>query len=528
MSATVLITRLPENAIYELTGYLDNDSAIELSQEEERDAFERVVDDVHLRLSNQSGIFHSTIFGNSTPANRWIIKIIDADSSRVLFLGDVDPTTVLMDVKTEWVEFDAFSATRLFWDECDFAKIGRFTLSHFFEWTLGSSDYVTVQNFLTYLFGPFGSSLTYRTVNAGVFANRTIRCGSNNPTLNNLGRLRELNPAMSVKQLLEGMAIYYNAEFYVDPDTELVMMVPRNIIRTSSVSSIDSIIEDDVEMAVEWSDSHKADYIYTYAQIAFDPPSLSQYILVSTGGGVSPGEQHYVITHIINGVEQFVSWPGLQVDLPPAAPNALYRVGLIVPTAMSSVTRRNIYRWDVNNAYNLGYRLIGFVDGYFETSFLDLYNHDGFAQRTALSPNITNVASVWMGYDEPSGLWTEPILDVGDNQPSGKIVDVRPQIQFTAIGDPETLLAYSPLQVLKFFGSDNTIENIHQQFLEMLLLKRRLRTTVKGTNFKVGDGYESAILSTQGGLGIHTRYVVKKAVMSLPLAEKTRLEMVPA
>ena len=53
MSATVLITRLPENAIYELTGYLDNDSAIELSQEEERDAFERVVDDVHLRLSNQ-------------------------------------------------------------------------------------------------------------------------------------------------------------------------------------------------------------------------------------------------------------------------------------------------------------------------------------------------------------------------------------------------------------------------------------------------------------------------------------------
>ena len=73
---------------------------------------------------------------------------------------------------------------------------------------------------------------------------------------------------------------------------------------------------------------------------------------------------------------------------------------------------------------------------------------------------------------------------------------------------------------------DNTLPNIHQQFLEMLLLKRRLKVTVKETNYRVGDGYSSQILSSQGGLGLLTNYLVKKAVVKI-LKEKTQLEMVP-
>ena len=510
-----MIRRLPEGNEYDVTPYLDNDADIELTQEDERDAFERVVGDIHIKASNQSGIFHRTIFGNSTPVNKWETKVID-ESTRKLFLGRVDPTAVIIDAKTEWMELDAFAATGLFWEECDQATMGKFASM----WT--ANDYIRLADLLASLFYVVG--LTYRGINIGIFADRRIRCASDNSTIGNIGRLKEINPDMTVKQFLEVCAIYYNAEFYVDPESELVTMIPRNVLSGPVIKSIDDVLEDDTEMAVEWADSQKADYIYTFmANAPLRPPLFGQAF---GGGGMKRGTYGVLMTGVFDGAEALLSWPATYFDLgdPPEHTDWQVTYG-VQTTEYPTIQQRNIYRYNYNDA-QLGWRRVGYVLGNSYAVFTDGFEPNEFAQFPQLSPGISNIISAWLGYNETSGLWLDPIFDIGTNKPAGKIVDVRPQIQFTEIGDPSTLRPYSALEVLSLFAMDNTLPNIHQQFLEMLLLKRRLKVIVKGTNYRVGDGYSSQLLSSQGGLGLLTNYLVKKAVVKI-LKEKTQLEMVP-
>lgn len=508
----------------DITGFLDNESDLLLSQELERDVFERTVDDVHLRASNLTGLF-TNIFSPVLATTKVELRVV-SDANRVLFIGFVKLTTVRFDVKGEWVGFDTFSLTRAMWDFMAGAEIG--VLFPVPPPIPLSQEFISLYATLSYLF--LRSNLLSQGIivglDLGVYTNRSIRAYLDSTVYGNEGRLRELNPEMTLKELHEAMAIYYNAEFFVDAATRTWKMVKRNSPLVAVATSIDYAIRDDEKIQVQWIDENKKDYIYTFSLVNRNPPELVRTLEVTTVD-ITRGQHYYIITDIVDDVEVVKSDPPLGVYVWTTAENSFFRIEVSIPPSIDGTTRRCLYRFDVNNAYGLGYRRVQIIEGNAATTHVDRRSHTEFGSLIPI-PVISNKHSAWIGYDEASSAWRAPILDIfgGTNRPVGEIFDVRPRMQFTTIGQPGELQPYNPAHVLKFFASDNTIENIHEQFLEMFLTKRKALVPVVGTDFKLGDVYTSQLISNTGGLSNRTQYLVKKATNNLT-KEESKLEMIP-
>jgi len=108
-----------------------------------------------------------------------------------------------------------------------------------------------------------------------------------------------------------------------------------------------------------------------------------------------------------------------------------------------------------------------------------------------LTDNIANRANQWVRFDEATGVWVTPIVDVGQGLllPAGRVLQAVPELRFTVIGDPLTELAADPFQVFCFFGKDNDPEGpeFQAQWEPMFRSRRRLIFGQKRTDLRVGD-----------------------------------------
>ncbi|MFI5250794.1 MAG: hypothetical protein ACHQQQ_00055 [Bacteroidota bacterium] len=348
----------------DITPLLDEDSKIILMQELERDAFERTVEDLTLRASNMDGYF-TEIFRYGTASTRYEVTV--SEEMRTLFRGEIDNESIRFDAKELWVELNVFSMNHRFWDRAKRTRVNLcFTPDEKSIITMGvkelilrelSSGRVDAENQPLFQ-GDMFSDFTI----ADQYAYRQIRfyADTDDSLIGNNGKFANLDPSTTIFDLLTAMSVYYNAEFFINPETEEFTM-NRRLSPTGHQGNLDGCVLDDSKIDVLYLDRSKYDYIYTMIAIAEPPSPLFDRFDYSSAGAdfilhVNPtGKEKcfkYFLTCLINDTETMPSVP-LMVNVPATKITtddvgftnvSAWDVRLTIPAGYPGTTKRYLYR----------------------------------------------------------------------------------------------------------------------------------------------------------------------------------------
>jgi len=541
-----LIERKAGATLNDITEKLDADSDLILTQELERDAFERVVDDVRLKATNLDGFF-GTLFLSTLGTTRWIVTI--SEDARVLFKGEIDNTSIDFGLVQEWVEFDVFSFTKVFWDRAKTTKLLDPRGGTFIEL---STEYTTVEDVLRRELGR-GTTLARGQVWEDLFTefdvdstykDRRIRgwTNSRDTEVTNFGRYRELNPNTKVEELLQAMSIYYNAEFFIDPETEKFTMRKRGSVLNDLKTDVDDIVLDDAPISVRWLDDRKYDYIHLALRITqtenveIDSISLFQPT-TGTGTGLKKGGDYsYRVTTIINNEELSAGEP-VFIGLPLAATapaSFVWQVKLKIPVFAFEAASRRLYRTD-SSGEEPYYLLKEFKENE-TTEFTDQLGDAFLILLPVLGDVVLEaVVGVWLRYDESAGTWDSLIVEKEgvENTPVGEIFDVTPELRFMEPTEKFAALVERGFRLSDqffFFGAensndDNALQVYREQWIDVFRTKRKIVTSVKGLKFRIGDSMVSKNGLFPNDLTLNDKRMLIKRSSNNLTQERTTLEL---
>lgn len=442
----------------------------------------------------------------------------------------------------------------------------------------------------------------------------------NNKNVGDIGRYRELDSSTTVKELLQAFAIYYNAEFFINPENGKLTMRKRNtpVKATQTPIDIDELVQDDETLEIELADDQRIDYIKTVLQTPKpDAPIPLQNILDSHGlFGIFSWRLTFVAQYASYVLESDAGAETTPIRLGHAAGGEIVSVGfelLRIPVSnRERLASRRLYRqqwtgeFDPGGAYlgpgqpKTGYYLVAEIPGNntqgtkhtitdinaasdeittaddhgFQTGqlvaidgtgtldhldgkawkvsatptskkfkigisltangstgqvwgnvdFVDRNTHTG----TIMIPRDRGIIPTYLRYDEDSGTWLDPIFADGTiPEPAGEIFDVTPTLRFSNVHATGSILQYSLIDLISFFGGlkDFDLGIFQEQWKEMFMVKRRLRATCNSLDFRLGDPLKSSGRHLSTRLLKGGNLVVKKASMKL-LLESTALEAI--
>lgn len=520
MMVTLKKMGVSPEVLMDVTPFLDEEARQIVVQELERTAFQRTLPDIRLRLSNADGDF-STLFSGYKATSEFEVCVYDDDAAR-RFWGFVDNESVLFTLVGEWAEFDAYSTLKRFWEKAKTTKI--FNLNGVLGF-IDRGETVTLQSWL-------GSQIAFsrlhdewklfRALDCGAYANEYIRGYGNSVTWGNYGRAQDLNPETTFDELLKAIALYYNAEFYIDPSSQSLKMVQRGTILNDRQVNLDDVLCDDEEIEVLGLDEATAEYIYTMATVEVDAPTYND---VRDSGeaagaykGLHAGTHYWLVTYVMNGVEVFRSQQ-LSKTLDPVPHGwTAYEVLLDIPAGPAGTERRILYRKDAYDTTGT-FRIVGNIpNGNSPTQVWDAVGI-GLLYSNGILPQIDGSAGAWYHFDESDGTWDDPIVDIpaGENTPPGKILDVSPKIQFTEPGRKDLLRAFSRRDVYAFFLKSFNIgeELTRLRWQDVFRTRRLIRAKVEGVDWEIGDSLVSEKGSFPNDFTVDKRMVVKKATVDL-------------
>lgn len=531
----VVIYRPGVTSPTDITELLNEEEEQVLDQQSERRAFQRVVDDVHFVVSNAGGEM-AAIFSGVNPTTQYRVEVYD--EGRPKFFGFVDNPSIEYGALNEWCEFDAFSLERRFWDKAGETKVHPHPRVQDLNITSATPTLILNREFEL---GGFFADGLFSSVNASEYNGRFIR-GWNLaviPQIGWLGMYRYLNRQMSLKELLEAYALYYNCEFYIDIESNTFVMRKREQPRSTTPIDIDNLIMDEEEPHVLPVDGTQVDYIYTHTDEAHvQPVFLGRTEIVPTPGvstGMQAGVHRYIMTSTIEGQELFAS-ASLEVILPPTQiPGNVWYVQLRLPPSFPNTQARKLYRIDVDQGMNT-YRQC--MTPFTNNVSVDVQDSLSTFWLVQLGPEMPGgmtpgaPVNAWARYDEEQAQWLPLLYDNqgGSNQPLGEIMDVRPRIQFHDVGGMTLPLRdWDPSEVHRHFMRDMTYAQIQAQYQDLFLTKTRILTLVRGTNLRLGDTIRTqripAAVKLGQGLTLNsTEFVVKRAASNL-MKEHTSLEV---
>lgn len=419
--------------VYDITGRLDYETDIQLNQELERQAFQRTVEDVRLRCGNLNGFF-TTLFDGMPPTARWEVVIRDA---RILFRGEIDNETITFDVNKEWVEFDIFSVTKVFWDAAKTTRIRKAVSEFGVDVSLGTTIelFITVEQLIKreVTLEKFGGIIAGYSIST-LYAQRPVRFWvyTSSRIIGNNGRYRDLDPRTTIDELLKAMSIYYNAEFFVDPSTQFLVMQKRGAVLNDVKTNLNDVIEDDEKIDIQLFDEQKIDYLGLSLNLGVpSSPSLaSTETETDSKKGLDAGRYKWAITNRFQSgglvIESLIGQESAY-DLPVSRSGGRYRVTLNVPLGPASCTSRGVYRTR-NSGYG-GLFFVGILQDNVSTTFIDSIPNSELSQK---APEDGPSGTIWIRYDEESGTWDPAIIGdpAGLNQPQGKIFEVTPKLRF--------------------------------------------------------------------------------------------------
>ena len=417
-----------ENASHDITEYLDDDQNIELGQEHELKAFQRTVDDIRLRCSNQDGEFTTWLGSPSDVKPRIVVK----DEGRTLFRGEVQQP-ISFDVRDEWISFDCFSMTKAFWDLCRQLKVTKATpVGH--ENDLWTTVQAVIEREVTV--ERFGHLLAGYQI-ASIYSARPVRFWgyTADQGIGNNGRYKDLDPRTTLDELLKAMMLYYNADIFIDPETQLLVMQKRDEVQNDVDHQLDDVIEEDEEFKVDVYDE-KVDYIALTLNLGKPTaPVPRRTENAETGGGLDPGRYKWLMTFLYRSggmvIESQIGDETDPLDFPVQRTGGRYKVFLDIPTGPTGCVTRRIYR--TKNGGIGSFYLAGIVENNSDVVYVDVTANVDL-QIPAPDPADGVGGTIWLRYDEQAGSWDNVI--VGDasglNAPQGEIHDVTPKLRFLA------------------------------------------------------------------------------------------------
>lgn len=457
ISVQILLTNIDGGAeSIDATDRLDqgaetiNDAVASLiGQKLERQAFERSVEDTHLRMDNMDNFF-TDLFRETLPDNRWDIEIYS--DTRRLFGGSINlHGSTVFKQKSEFVEFDVFSWNRQFWDIAALTRI----------WKYGPTVAPEIRAPIT---KPWNEVLALQVTASAfndlfigytidpLYVGRPIRWYGYQLG-NNRGRFVDLDPRTTIKQLLTAAARYYNAEFFIDSETRNLVMRKRGAILRDIKHSVSANLRDDKEPEITLFDEEQIDYLGMHLNLAApNPPSVVTILAVTPSGephqtyprGLYAGAYKWKLTYVFET-------GGLRLETSPSESVSLtlnlivdqhgqkvYHVEFALALPPANVTERRLYR--TKNDGSDGFFLVATVTDPSERTVNDFLADEYLGKA---SPPEGLLGNVWLRYDEATGKWDAPIFEDphGLNRPNGEIFEVTPELSFleTEFGDVLTI-----------------------------------------------------------------------------------------
>lgn len=555
----ITLSKLGESE-FDITDRFIEKSETTVAQESERATFQRSVDNVKAVFSDIDYYF-SNLFKSVPASTIWVLSIYE--EGRRIYRGFVNKDSITLKVKGETVAMDSFSITREFIERAKQVK------KSFMQAIEGDrdNDYFTLEYVLTWQLSGNGRDDNpfdglFDGFDLGGYEDRQIRSShiSDDPDIGNETRFINLMSDTTMDELLQAMARYYNAEFFIDPETLKFTMRQRNIVLNDRAVTeglkLEDVLKEDSEPEIVLYDKDTFDYVKLDLGNII-PPKL-EYVseqALPPGAGIPgiprQGNILYGMTVEFDNYET-VSGPLLDImfyfsAFPPpvdrAHPDRIYipveplggrtiiRLNIPAYTEHGGVRRRHIYRNDstIAGAGN-DLRRLAIVEGnnalHYDDNVFNIYiPGDEFAIYYTL-PTEQKSFGMWVRYDETTGLWSDPIvsLDEGRAVPRGRIFTVDPKLRFRSAVTPSEQLDSYWGYTRDFFGNESFTQTIREQWKDLFRTKRRVRCAVSGLNYRVGDSMISAGQIVPNDYTPDSRLLIKRAGNQL-ISEVTQLEM---
>jgi hypothetical protein len=468
--------------IIDVSNYLINDRDIQLSQEAERDMFERTVDDLTLYISNMNQRF-TEFFLSRNPSTWWEVVVTDAP---LIWIGKIEPPVKFM-VKEETIEFTAFSLDRVFWDLCKASTLKQYVTG--FRDVKGIYDPFTVRGALeVYLQGEgrpcrdLGLNVSVDPLYADRPVNQDLEYG--------------LDESMTIEELLMGYAHYYNAQFHIDAETRTLMMLQRSMPIYHDDTDLDAVLLDDEPIEFDNSDLKK--YDYAEINLSIPTPQAPSFDTYTTGtlAGFSNVYVSYITTFVVDdgafGYESGVSPQSNRKLLLNLNHTGNDGSKITVPQGPYGTTKRNIYR-EFGGGYTTAgvFKLVGSINNNTDTVYYDEMSNEDLAKQPLA--NVWNIPTglMWSRYDEDKGSWDAPIVEYQGRQakPDGSIYQIQISWRFIRLSDNTQVSGNELPLALRYFGNEINFDAFSQQWRELFISRGRLKCTIKGTAYRYGQTF---------------------------------------
>ena len=531
----------------DLSARIDAESEVQDSQEIELDVMQRAVDDVQLSFSNLDGYF-STLFLSEPPSTVFKMRIYDdtMQPQRLMFKGRMT-TPKTFSVRDQKLNLRIFATEKLFWENAGLTRVlydYKNYISQFMKPNVSPFD--TVQNFLSeQLIGRTEfSGLISNLVVDPAFASRPVRIYVTYSKINIITRgcFFSIDQTMTISELLAAFALYYNAEFWIDPETDSLMMTPRCAVLNDTQTDLDSILEDDEDISFDDCDDLKYDYLH--AALSLPPPGDPAWVttvynfisgfassfdgisnsasylqngipkVITSGYDEGPYAWGYTYSVSIDGVNYIESpMSSICKDTGPQlllrGVELLRNAVLIIPTGPTATVFRTIYRYgfiSIRGEDGIGQWVsikIGTIQDNTTTIFVDNQADSRDISQVYYSQQMAS-GDIYYSYDEVKGVWNAPVVNPTSSfplvSPIGggiRIFDILPGIRFQFLptnsntGGSYATATATTGDVYDFFGSEPSSQTFVEHFIDLLRIKRRIKATIKGTAYRIGDSFIS-------------------------------------
>jgi hypothetical protein len=518
MRITLQKVRPVRGSSLDCTPYLDDSAQQVITQELERTAFQRTHPDLRFTLSNLSDTF-TTYFADLARTDLSELSVYD-DNERRRFWGHVDPESVTFRLRDKWVEFDAFASNKRFWD---LAKRTALYQPPVLGLGMAFGTTITLSQLLNYQAAntPIrDGDTTFSSIDLGIYAGEYVRGYRDSLDYGNAGRFQDLKPGTTWAEYLEALALFFNAEFYIDPQTYEFKMVHRGAVLNDRRLNIDPILMDSDEIDVQMLDAKTCDYLYSYASVEMDGPVVTGTSHVESsqalGGyvGLLPGTHAWMVTFVIDGGECLVT---KRTEYTLEANGKLYAVTLRIPAGPTGTSARRIYRKDPINIYG-AFQYLKEIAGNAAVDFTDNAGWSWIQSQRGL-PAIENLAGAWYAFNELTNAWASPILDIpeGENTPEGVVLEIAPKLVFTEPGYKTVVRDYSLYDIYQHFLKNFDIDEpaTRARWVDVFRTRRIVRAKVVGTSFGIGDSFVSNKELFPNDFTTDNRMILRKAEINL-------------
>ena len=523
---------------------LDNAADIVLSQDRERDEFKRTVEDVKLRVSDMSNEL-TALFRSYPITSNWEVNVID--DGRQLFRGRIE-RPIRSDVIADWLEIQSFSKNKDFWEKCKVTQILK-DIRYPFIADDEKGSWMSPENIIRGncdRFIPEGLFKGY-TVDS-LYADRRIafsRARTSNG--NSFGWYGQISPDMSLFDLLTAISKYYNAEIFIDPETDNLTMLRRNAIQNDVEHDLDDIVLNDEEIYFDDTDARKYDYLHAVVAVEKPLPILKyEYNRYPISANYEPTPiELYCYTNIFAGsIESEPSdLGGYAYEYYPSESPQKWKYAMVLPKPSADVTAQRIYvksenkllfvkeltmgvTYNEENIVSVGVVKGGInVDGIlFIDRISTIDDRTPGTNTTWLSGDPVELevrkatGDIWWKYDEENGSWSSILGYDGELQPQGNVFEILPKITFyNRQGEPVSAIS----DTFNFFGRETNLSTFAQQWTDFFISKGKVYCSVKNIAYRIGDSF---VTSKHPKIPAG-KYVMKKGRHQL-MRERTQIELI--